>query len=546
MNEKPMRRLTFVLLGWGVWMWVGLPMSLRAANAAQSNGQAVTLQIGASLQVPTEAGVVEGKQVDGVRAFLGVPYAAPPVGQLRWKAPTPIAKWTGVRPAQAFGPRCMQPKLYDDMFFRDAGGSEDCLTLNVWTTAKTSAAKLPVMVWIYGGGFVTGGTSEPRQDGTNLARKNVVIVSMNYRLGIFGFFAYPGLAAESPKGSSAGNYGLLDQVAALQWVQKNIEGFGGDPSNVTIFGESAGSFSVSGLMASPVAKGLFVRAIGESGAAFASATLPYKPLDEREKTDTEFANAVLHASTLEALRAIAADKLLQATMKPNGKDIVDFDPDIDGYFLPESLEAIWEAGKQNDVPLLAGWNHDEGSFAMLAPKKPDMASFKSEAEAKFAAKAADLLKLYPATTDAEAARSAEDLAGDEFIAWSTWKWIEEQTKNGKQPVYRYRFDLAPPPDALKPAALGAFHSAEIEYVFGNLDSRSKVPWRPEDRVLSEKMQSYWTNFAKTGDPNGAGLARWPTYSPASGWQVMYLRAEPAAEKDPVRDRYLFLDGVWGK
>ncbi len=535
MNEKTMRRMKFVLLGWGIAM--SALMGLHAVSGAQG------LPAAANLQVATEAGVVEGKQVDGVRVFLGVPYAAPPTGALRWKAPMPAGRWAGVRPAQTFGSRCMQPKLYDDMFFRDAAGSEDCLTLNVWTPAKTSMAKLPVMVWIYGGGFVTGGTSEPRQDGTILSKNGVVVVSMNYRLGIFGFFANAALAAESGNGS-AGNYGLFDQLAALKWVQKNIAAFGGDPANVTIFGESAGSFSVSGLMASPLAKGLFARAIGESGAAFESATLPYKPLADVEKTDQEFADTVLHATTLEALRAIPADKLLQATMKPGG-GLVDFNPDIDGAFLPQTLDAIWKEGKQNDVPLLAGWNHDEGSFDVMGPKRPDMASLKAQAQTQFGEKSAEFLKLYPATTDAEAARSAEDLAGDAFIAWSTWKWIEQQTITGRQPVYRYRFDLAPPPDALKPPGMGAFHSAEIEYVFGNLDSRSKVAWRPEDRELSETMQRYWTNFAKTGDPNGAKLPHWPVYAPATGWQVMYLGATPAAARDSLRERYLFLDGVWG-
>src|SRR5690348_856835 len=235
-----------------------------------------------NLQVKTDKGKVQGKlSTDGqVRTFLGIPFAAPPVGPLRWKAPQPAPKWKGVKDATNFGYRCMQPDIFHDMHFRDPGESEDCLTLNVWTPAKDKKAKLPVMVWIYGGGFVAGTTSEPRQDGEHLAHKGVVVVSMNYRLGLFGFFVHPDLAAESPQHAS-GNYGLMDQTAALEWVKRNIKNFGGDPSNVTLFGESAGSFSVSAQMASPLAQGLFAHAIGESGGAFAARGLAFRPLADK-------------------------------------------------------------------------------------------------------------------------------------------------------------------------------------------------------------------------------------------------------------------------
>ena len=495
-------------------------------------------------QVKTDSGMVEGKEDGAVRAFLGIPYAAPPVGDLRWKPPLPAARWSGVRKATDFGAHCMQGKVYGDMNFRDAGGSEDCLTLNVWIPAKPSGAKLPVMVWIYGGGFAAGTTSEARQDGTNLAQQGVVVVSMNYRLGIFGFFVHPELAKESGK-NAAGNYGLLDQTAALRWVHDNIAAFGGDPSNVTIFGESAGSFSVSAQMASPLAKGLFQKAIGESGGAFYSGGLSFEPRSVREEKDVKTVSEKLGVGTLAELRAIPAQKLLDAFAPPQSPGF-DFGPDVDGYFLPESVPAIFAAGKQNDVPLLAGWNRDEGSFEVVFnPQKPTAQSMKAIAQKDFGDKAAEFLKLYPSDTPEIALRSATDFAGDRFIAFSTWAWMEMQSKTGKQPIYRFRFELGPPTDPKGPQ-LGAYHSAEIEYVFGQLDSKTDVTWKPENRALSAEMQKYWANFARNGDPNGPGLPKWPVYSARDGWPVMFLDATSAAHKDDQRQRYLFLQGAWVK
>ena len=505
---------------------------------------AVRLWAGPAPQLKTDNGVVEGKEHGGVRAFLGIPYAAPPVGELRWKPPAPAAKWSGVRKATEFASRCMQGRVFDDMVFRDPGISEDCLTLNVWSPASEAKGKLPVMVWIYGGGFVGGGTSEPRQDGEALAKRGVVVVSMNYRLGAFGFLALPELAQESGR-NSAGNYGLLDQVAGLEWVKRNIEAFGGDPANVTIFGESAGSFSVSALMASPRAKGLFHKAIGESGGAFSSKGLAFDPEAVSAEKGAKFAKDSLGAETLKELRAMPAQKILDASLK-EGRGF-GFGPDVDGYFLPESVPGIFASGKQNDVPLLAGWNHDEGSFEVVfAPKAPTVESVRAMATKEFGAKSEEFLRLYPADTDARALHAAEDLAGDQFIAWSAWRWIEAQSVTGKQPVYRYRFDLAPPDDPKGKPGMGAYHSAEIEYVFGALDSKSWIPWRPEDRKTSEFLQKYWVNFARSGDPNGPGLPQWPVYRADSGWPVMYLSAEPKAGKDEQRARYLFLNSVWGE
>jgi para-nitrobenzyl esterase len=487
--------------------------------------------------VKVDTGQVKGTSADGVTAFKGIPYAAPPVGVLRWKAPQPASHWTDTLEAKDFGARCMQGNIYGDMIFRDKGPSEDCLYLNVWTPAASADAHLPVMVWIYGGGFGAGATSEPRQEGQNLAKKGVVVVSMNYRLNVFGFFAHAELAKESDR-NSAGNYGLLDQVAALEWVHKNIAGFGGDPRKVTIFGESAGSFSVSALMASPLAQGLFQRAIGESGAYFGT-TLPLETLAKSEEADTKFADSI-GAHSLADLRAKPAAELLDAAIKD--KDLW-FSPNIDGYFLPRSVREIYASGKQSHVPLLTGWNHDEGGYGSIFEKEdPTAANFVAYAKKQFGDRANAFLKLYPAGNDDEAKRSAAELAGDNFIAFSTWKWLEMQGATGHSPLYRYEFDDAPPPPA-KPDAdtpHGAYHSAEIEFVFGVLASKD-LPWRPKDTALSELMSTYWSNFAKNGDPNSAGLPQWPVYSKQAKYPVMHLDATSHVAPDDHRARYQFLD-----
>jgi para-nitrobenzyl esterase len=497
------------------------------------------------LVIKTDQGKVQGKlSADGqTRDFLGMPFAAPPLGPLRWKPPQPPAKWKGVREATSFGSRCMQQEHFDDMVFRDPGESEDCLTLNVWAPAGKPKGKLPVMVWIFGGGFAGGGTSEPRQDGEALTHKGVLVVSMNYRLGIFGFFALPELAAEDPH-HAAGNYGLMDELAAIEWVHRNIAAFGGDPDSVTIFGESAGSFAVSAQMASPLAKGLFARAIGESGGAFASKELSFPPLQKFARQCEDYFHSARSDSSLAALRAASSDEILKlATQKAPGKPR--FGPDIDGYFLPESIPAIYAAGKQAHVPLIAGWNQDEGtSNVVKAPEKGTVEGLRATAAKEFGPRAEEFLKVYHANDDAEALRVAEDFAGDNFLVYSTWAWLEAQVKTGGSPVYRYLFALPSPGDPFHPVSAGAFHSDEIEYVFGNLASRKGATFRPEDYKLSELMQTFWTNFARTGDPNGTGVPHWPTYDAAGNWQVMRLSPDPGAAPDQHRERYLFLQQVW--
>ena len=333
-----------------------------------------------SVQVRTVDGVVEGVvSPDGkVRTFKGIPYAAPPVGPLRWKAPQPVIPWSGVLRTVDYPKRAMQGRIFSDMVFKDEGPSEDCLYLNLWMP-ENHQGKLPVMVWIHGGGFVAGSSSEPRQDGGNLSKKGVIVVSFNYRMGVFGFFAHPELTKESEHNAS-GNYGLLDQVAALEWVKKNIAVFGGDSDNITIFGESAGSLSVSALMASPLTKGLFNRAIGESGAFF-GLTRSMKSRAEAEKTGIEFAQSAFAMTSLEALRAMPAQKILDAALKaPQGS----FSQDIDGYFLPADCRSIYAAGKQSHVPLLAGWNKDEGSYqSFFAGDEPTVANYVARAKAQF-------------------------------------------------------------------------------------------------------------------------------------------------------------------
>jgi para-nitrobenzyl esterase len=485
-----------------------------------------TMAHAAPLTVQTAQGTVRGKTInDGkVRAFLGLPYAAPPVGDLRWRPPQPPAGWKSERDATSFGAHCAQVHLWDDIVFEDSGASEDCLFLNVYVPADSNAgSKLPVMVWIHGGGYTVGASSEPRHNGDFLPLKGVVLVTINYRLGVFGFLATTELAKEG--NGTAGNYGVFDMVAALQWVKANIGNFGGDTDKVTIFGESSGSYAVSSLMASPLAIGLFHKAIGESGAAFENLT-PDDSVEAQELKDDKWM-ASLGVKSLKELRAVPTARILAAA---NG---IHFDSVIDGRLLTEPVTATFAAGRQARVPLLAGWNRDEGSFA----KATTAEKWKALAVNNFKTRAAEFLALYPGNTDEQATRSAIDYAGDGFIAFDTWKWIEAHRKSGDSPVYRYRFDLPALPSKYHPVAF-AFHSDDIEYVFGTLDTRPGETIRPEDRKLSEQMISYWTNFARTGDPNGPGLPPWPKYDSAGS--LIHLDSPITSGPDALRPRYEFL------
>jgi para-nitrobenzyl esterase len=479
-------------------------------------------------KVSTLQGKAEGKLInDGkVRAFLGLPYAAPPVGPLRWKAPQPPAAWNGVRDATKFGSRCQQWHIWNDYLFLDAGPSEDCLYLNVY--APLTANKQPVMFWIHGGGFLAGAGSEPRYTNSALPLEGVVLVTINYRLNVFGFLATDDLAKEN--GGAAGNYALMDMIAALGWVKANIARFGGDPDNVTIFGESAGSFAVSMLMAAPSARGLFHKAIGESGASFGG-VLPTDPLAERARRDQAWTES-LGAHSLANLRAMPADQLLEAAKQKQGG----WAPVVDGRVLTGPVPETYAAGKQAHVPLMAGWNRDERTNTLS--KGMTAEKWKAYAAEHYGGHAGDFLAAFPGITDVQAVRSADSFTTGAFIAFSAWKWIEAHAGTGASPVFRYRFDLASPPSEMHPEGRYAWHSAELEYVFGTLDARQGSQWRPEDRKLSGQMIRYWTDFARTGDPNGEGLPHWSRFDKEK--LVLHLDRAITCEPDAERAQFEFL------
>jgi para-nitrobenzyl esterase len=510
----------------------------------------------ATVIIKIQNGMVEGViEKSGVHSFKGIPFAAPPVGDLRWREPQPPKNWEGIRPAKQFAASAMQNNVFGDMNFRSAGMSEDCLYLNVWTPAGKNKG-LPVLVYFYGGGFIAGDGSEPRYDGESIAAKGIVAVTLNYRLGVFGFMAHPELSKESPHHSS-GNYGLLDQSAALRWVQNNIAAFGGDPKRVTIAGESAGSTSVSAQMASPLSKNLISGAIGESGSVLG--TLSAVPLSKAEESGVAFADSIgLHS--LSELRAVPADSLLHAAKKTR------FSITIDGYFFPKNPYDIYEAGEQAHVPLLAGWNSEEMNYRMImGNEKPGKESFAKVVQKLYADSAKEALQYYNAATDEQAEQVATDLASDRFIGYSTWKWTDLQMKTGGKPVYRYFFSRPRPPmnaamgnvtaglaggvvktgdssvHTTQSIPKGAVHSAEIEYALGNLASNKVYAWTPEDYNVSKIMEEYFANFIKTGNPNGRGLPAWPPTNSSAVIPVMHIDVNTRVEPEQHRDRYIFLD-----
>jgi len=482
-------------------------------------------------------GVLQGGlTADGVRYFYGIPYALPPVSEFRWKEPQPTANWEGVRMATQFGPRPEQPpKNWRDMITRAPSMGEDSLYLNVWTAADSATAGQPVLVYFHGGGLTAGDGSELRYDGASMARKGVVTVTVNYRLGIFGFFSLPELTRESAHHAS-GNYGHMDQVAALRWVQQNIAAFGGDPHRVTIDGQSAGSSSVCAMMATPLAKGLFSGAIGESGSILGN---PVKlTLTQAEEVGVAL-EAKLGASSLADLRRMPADHLLTLTQDLKfARTTV-----TDGYVFPEAPEEIFFTGRQADVPLMAGWNSAEMPISQVLGDKPATPeNFAAAVKKLYGPKTEKMLELYPAKTDAEARKSAEDLASDRSIGYRTWKWTDMHAKSGGKPVFRYLYSEMNPDERKEtnPPALGSAHSDEIPYVMGNLPIFKIFDWQPEDFKTSEVVQGYWVNFIKTGNPNGTGLPNW-TWMQGSIPQVMILSDEPHLVPEPNLERYLFMD-----
>lgn len=473
---------------------------------------------------------VEGGKISGttsadgrISIYKGIPFAAPPVGDLRWKAPQPVKKWNGVRACNQFGPSPMQgdPVPFSmwsaEFLIPKRPISEDCLYLNVWSEKSEKTVRKPVLVWIYGGGFVSGGAGCPIYDGEATARKGVVFVSINYRVGAFGFFAHPELTKESGR-NTAGNYGLMDQIAALEWVKKNIAQFGGDPGNVTIAGQSAGSMSVNCLVVSPLAKGLFNKAIAESGAGFGRS---YPSLKEAEEAGHQ-AGEKLNATSLAALRKLPAEDILKNITTYRG-------PIIDGFVLPDAISAIYQAGKQNPVILLTGWNQNENAVA----KPKSAADFQTQYNRQYGTAAQTFFQYYPAQNDEQAAHSQNELARDATYGLQNYSWAMAQSRQGKG-SYLYRFTRRLPATGIY-ANYGAFHTGEVAYAYDNLRfiDRSLRPLDAVDDQISRVMSAYWVNFVKTGNPNGPGLPEWPAFNPNTPQMILLgdeIKAGPLTEQ----------------
>lgn len=517
---------------------------------------------GFPVQTTITNGTIEGRYdtKEGLQIYLGVPFAKPPVGPLRWKAPQPLDNWKGIKMTTKFGPRPIQGIVFGDMHSLSDGLSEDCLYLNVWTPARFNKKDMPVLVYFYGGGFVAGDGSEPRYNGASMAKKGMVVITVNYRLGIFGFFAHPELSAETTyKGS--GNYGLLDQYAALKWVQQNVARFGGDPKRVTIAGESAGSISVSAQMASPLSKGLIAGAIGESGASI-NPTLAPVPMAEAEKQGLEFAKNA-GAASIAAMRAMSTYELFE---KYQDSKRFGFPIAIDGYFFSKNVTDIFNAREQAMVPLLLGWNSAEipgSAFMQGQPYKED--NYVSRMKTEYPKDWEEMLRLYPHSSDKEIELSATALSSDRFIAYSTWKWFDLHRKNSNKPVYRYLYSKIMPPmvDATltpglaggsnkntnpgfkMPEPVGAPHACEIEYCMGNLSLNKERAWTEDDFKVSATMQNYFANFIINGNPNGKDLPNWPAAEANSSEPaVMILNTASGAIKAKDDARYLLLDKLY--
>lgn len=489
----------------------------------------------AAPQALTKSGVVSGISERGLSIYKGLPFAAPPLGDLRWRPPTDVSPWTGIRKADAFSAACMQEGV-SMPGETPPTVSEDCLYLNVWTPAKSAAEHLPVIVWIYGGGYRNGSASMPLYWGDRLAHKGVIVVTIAYRLGPLGFLALPALTRESPHRSS-GNYGLMDQIAALEWVQRNIAAFGGDPGRVTIAGQSSGSISVSVLMASPLARGLFQRAIGESGGLFEPLRLAPGYLLANAERDGEKYVAALGVASLQELRRLPAARL---TGGGNAGGVTH--PVIEPYLLPVAPYEAFASGQQNDVPLLIGSNAEEAR-SLTDVSHTTAASFAADIEGSFGPLPPAIVAAYPHATDDAAKKARLDLERDLRFAWDMWAWARLQSIKGRSPVYYYSFRQSPPfPTGSVYAGWGASHFAELWYVFDHLNE-ARWRWTPGDRTLARDMSDYWSNFARSGDPNGRGLPYWPAFTNATG-RVLYLGDPVSVAGVANLDSLTILDGVY--
>lgn len=480
-------------------------------------------------QVKVTGGIIQGEVTEDLMIYKGIPFAAPPVGELRWKAPQPVQPWEGIKETVEFGPGPIQGFGKSDAF------SEDCLYLNVWTPAKSPKEKLPVLVWIYGGGFSMGNSAG--NDGSELARKGVVLVSMNYRVGQMGFFAHPELSAENPEGVS-GNYGILDQIAALEWIQENIAAFGGDPEKVTIFGESAGGISVSMLCASPLAKGLFRGAISQSGGSFGPVEERSYPgenmtsLDIAEKQGAKLAER-LGAESIADLRAMEPDKLGGGFALAGGPW-----PIVDGYVIPDDQYKLYEAGKFNDVDVLIGYNSDEGASFSFGSN--DAAAHRASVEERYGPFAEELLKAYPVDGPV-VTKTGRDLARDASFGWHTWSWARLQSEKGNSKVYMYYFDQHPEyPEGSPQYGNGSPHGQDVDFVFKTLKKEDT----DTDYELSDIMATYWTNFAKYGDPNGEGLPEWPEFTEDNHVTMVLKGDDPYPAPVPDEDAMWILNSYF--
>ena len=494
---------------------------------------AISLAVEANSQsrVQTVGGTIEGVVDEtGVRSFRGIPYAAPPVGDGRWRAPRAAAKWSGVRSARRFGAACIQRVVgerlpWSQEFMIREAIDEDCLFLNVWTAAKSSRDRRPVLVYIHGGGYQEGSGAIDVYDGSALARKGLVVVTINYRLGIPGYLAHPELTAES-KAHASGNYGMLDQIEALRWVRQNIAAFGGDPARVTIAGQSAGASSVHNLTASPLAKGLFHRVIAESGSSISG--LPTPTLAEAEKSGLAFAGSK-GAKSLRELRSMTWEQLM-AGPAPSMR----FAPIVDGWSLPQDALATIAAGRHHDLPVLTGLNADEAS-SQPTYGRLSAAAFTSQLRERYGDDAAALLRLYPATTDAEASIAQKEISRDRNRV-SMYLWATRRARTSRTPAWTYYFTRAIPWPSNP--QFGAFHTGEVPYVFGTLN-RLDRPWQEKDRQVSNTIMDYWVNFVTTGDPNGKGLAEWPTFDPEKA-QTFEIGEQTGSRPVAAPDKLKFL------
>jgi para-nitrobenzyl esterase len=481
--------------------------------------------------VKTTTGAISGIEKNNIQIFKGIPFAQPPVGDLRWKAPQPVKPWKDIKQCIAFGPSPMQfePMPFmcwsEEYLIPKAPISEDCLYLNVWAPKKSSTKKA-VLVYIYGGGFMSGGAGCAIYDGTEMAKKDIVYVSINYRVGVFGFLAHPELSKESANNVS-GNYGLLDMVAALKWVKENIAAFGGDPSRVTIAGQSAGAFAVNFLAASPLTKGLIHGAIAESGGSILPSSIrPNIHLKEAEVMGVDYAKK-LACNNIQDLRNKSAKEILSS----NGGLSAPFE---DGFVVPNSMMETYKNGKQNDIPTLLGWNLDDKIMGSPVPAKQFIEAIKKQ----FGANAESLLTQYGASNDAEAAASQGDLSRDQTFGVQGYVWATLQSEKGKAPLYVYNFNRKLP--ALTPANdFGAFHTGEVPYAYNNLHTVNNRPFTKADYDLADQMSSYWVNFVKTGNPNSTGLIQWPTYKKETK-QIIQLDAKTNVVKLPTESKLALL------